>query len=123
MNGKRGIPDIAYNADPRTSILVYLSFIPNAAGYYRIGGTSEGAPQWAGLTADFNQKAGHALGFLNPALYKLGNSGDAGKVYHDITIGNNSANGVMGYNATPGWDLTTGWGTPKAKQLADALSD
>ena len=122
LNGKRGIPDIAYNADPRTSILVYLSAIPNAAAYYRIGGTSEGAPQWAGLTADFNQKAGHALGFLNPALYQLGNSKNYSSVYHDITIGNNSANGVVGYHAAPGWDLTTGWGTPKAKQLADALS-
>ncbi len=56
LNGKRGIPDIAYNADPNTTILVYLSFIPGAAGYYGIGGTSEGAPQWAGLTAIFNQK-------------------------------------------------------------------
>ena len=122
LNGKRGIPDIAYNADPRTSILVYLSAIPNAAAYYRIGGTSEGAPQWACLAADFNQKAGHALGFLNPALYQLGNSKDASQVYHDITIGNNSANGVVGYHAAPGWDLTTGWGTPKAKQLADELA-
>ena len=122
LNGKRGIPDIAYNADPRTSILVYLSFIPKAAGYYRIGGTSEGAPQWAGLTADFNQKAGYALGFLNPALYHIGNSNNASQAYHDITIGNNSANGVVGYHAAPGWDLTTGWGTPKAKQLADELA-
>ncbi len=49
LNGHRGIPDIAYNADPRTSILVFVSFIPRS-GYYRMGGTSEGSPQWAGIT-------------------------------------------------------------------------
>jgi subtilase family serine protease len=64
--GFRGIPDISYNADPFTSILVYLSFIPGQAGYYFIGGTSEGSPQWAGIIADADQMAGHPLGFLNP---------------------------------------------------------
>ena len=29
LNGFRGIPDISYNADPLTGILVYISFIPN----------------------------------------------------------------------------------------------
>ena len=60
----RGIPDVAYNADPKTAILVYAGFLPNAAGYYSIGGTSEGSPQWAGIIADANQLAGHALGFF-----------------------------------------------------------
>ena len=26
-------------------------------------------------------------------------------------------NGVTGYNATPGWDLTTGWGSPNLTQV------
>ncbi len=120
LNGNRGIPDIAYNADPLTSILVYTSFIPNAAGYYLIGGTSEGSPQWAGIIADADQMAGHPLGFLNPALYQLGNS-HAANSYHDITVGNNGYNGIPGYNATPGWDPASGWGSPKASGLLPAL--
>jgi len=122
LNGFRGIPDIAYNADPATAILVYLSFLgPKQAGYYFIGGTSEGSPQWAGLIADGNQLAGRPLGFINPALYQLGSGSDAAESFHDITVGNNAFAGVPGYNATPGWDLTTGWGTPKAATLLEEL--
>src|SRR5947209_12325705 len=50
LKGHRGLPDISWNADPLTAILVYISFI-SPAGYYFIGGTSEGSPQWAGVLA------------------------------------------------------------------------
>lgn len=113
LNGFRGVPDIAFNADPGTGILVYLSFPGIPAGWYTIGGTSEGSPSWAGIIADGDQMAGHPLGFINPAVYKLGNSSDYAKSFHDVTVGNNSQDGIPGYNATPGWDATTGWGTPK----------
>lgn len=112
LGGHRGIPDVAYNASGNTPILIYLSFIPGAVGYYFIGGTSEGSPQWAGIVADASQAAGHPLGFLNPALYQLGASGQISTLFRDITVGNNAANGVPGFKATPGWDPTTGWGTP-----------
>lgn len=120
LNGHRGIPDVAYNADGSTSILIYLSFLgPSAAGYYAIGGTSEGSPQWAGIIADANQLAGHPVGFLNPKLYSLGRS----ELFHDIVFGANALNGVPGYVATRGWDLTTGWGTPNASRLVRELAD
>jgi subtilase family serine protease len=122
LNGHRGLPDISYNADPYTSILVYLSFAPNTPGFYAIGGTSEGSPQWAGIVADGNQLAGHPLGFLNPALYKVGSGSDRGEGYHDITVGNNGYDGIKGYNATPGWDAATGWGTPKTASLMQELA-
>jgi subtilase family serine protease len=121
LNGKRAMPDIAYNADPLTAILVYLSFIPGQAGYYFIGGTSEGSPQWAGIIADANQLAGHPLGFLNPALYKIGASSPAVGSYHDIVGGDNGYNGVPGYAATVGWDPATGWGSPITATLVKAL--
>jgi subtilase family serine protease len=106
----RGIPDVSWNADPNTPILVYLSFLgSSAAGYYTIGGTSEGSPDWAGLAADLDQLAHHPLGLLNPYLYALGSAGIG---FHDITVGNDSQDGVPGYSATPGWDLASGWGTP-----------
>ena len=118
LNGMRGVPDIAYNADPNTPILVYLSFLgPAQAGYYFIGGTSEGSPQWAGIIADGNQFAGHPLGFINPALYAIADSGNYASDYHDVTVGNNSNSGITGYNCTTGWDPVTGWGSPIATNL------
>jgi subtilase family serine protease len=120
LNGHRGLPDIAWNADPNTAILIYLSFFgPAEAGYYTIGGTSEGSPQWAGLTADLNQLTGHPVGFLNPYLYALGAVGIG---YHDVTVGNNGLDGIPGYNATPGWDAATGWGSPNLGQLFGDLA-
>lgn len=111
LHGHRGVPDVAYNASGSTAILIYLSF--QGAGYYAVGGTSEGAPQWAGIVADASQAAGHALGYLNPNLYRLGTSGGLGSVLHDVTVGHNGGlGGIPGFRARPGWDLTTGWGTP-----------
>jgi len=125
LGGRRGIPDISYNGDPATSILVYLSFLHGAVGYFRIGGTSEGSPQWAGIIAIANQRADHPLGFLNEALYKLGNSNDAAESFHDITVGNNAQPGIPpgipGYNSTRGWDAASGWGTPRAGELIQQL--
>jgi subtilase family serine protease len=116
LNHHRGIPDVACNADPFTSVLIYQSFQPYPAGYYAFGGTSEGTPQWAGIIADANQLAGHPLGFLNPRLYLLRGMG-----FHDVTVGNNSFDGIPGYNASPGWDLATGWGTPNVGALLSRL--
>jgi subtilase family serine protease len=38
------------------------------------GGTSAGAPVWAGIVAMADQYAGRHLGFINPAIYKIGRS-------------------------------------------------
>jgi subtilase family serine protease len=120
LGGMRGIPDISWNADPGTPILIYLSFFgASEAGYYSIGGTSEGSPDWAGLAADLDQFSGHRLGLLNPYLYALG---AVGVGFHDITVGNNGQDGVPGYNATPGWDAASGWGTPNLSQLFSDIS-
>jgi subtilase family serine protease len=125
LNDHRGVPDVAYNADPNTAILIYLSFLgPQNAGFYFIGGTSEGSPQWAGIIADANQLAGHPLGFLNRKLYAIG--GEESEFFHDITFGSNAFNGfngVPGYSATPGWDLTTGWGTPDLGALVREMAE
>jgi subtilase family serine protease len=118
LGDHRGIPDVSYNADDYNSpILVYTSFLgvalgPAYVGYYFIGGTSEGSPQWAGIVADLNQYAHAPLGFLNSILYVLGGLGQFPEFGHDITIGNNSYGGVSGYSATVGWDLASGWALP-----------
>lgn len=124
LGGKRGLPDLSYSAACFTEFIwIYASF-PGSGGanFYGVCGTSEGAPQWAGIIADLNQYAGRALGFLNPALYALGGSGHFSSFGRDITVGNNALLGVPGatppgYNATPGWDLASGWGTPNLVEL------
>jgi subtilase family serine protease len=117
LNGFRGYPDVAYNAGVGTGVIVYLGFMdaafgPGNNGFYRFGGTSAGAPQWAGITAIGNQLGGRPMGFLNSRLYELGELRLLETLMHDITVGNNAFNGVAGFAATPGWDLATGWGTP-----------
>jgi subtilase family serine protease len=115
LDNYRGVPDVAYNADPLTPILIYVSFLgSDNAGFYFIGGTSEGSPQWAGIVAVANQLAGHPVGFLNPKLYAIG---EQFNFFHDITFGSNASNGLPGYLATRGWDLSTGWGTPDLGSL------
>ena len=121
LNGHRGYPDVAYNAGVVGGVIAHLGFFPPngpANAFYIFGGTSAGAPQWSAITSIANQSADEPLGFLNNRLYKLGERGVLNTVMHDITVGNNSFEGVTGFSATPGWDLATGWGTPNTGFVA-----
>jgi subtilase family serine protease len=117
FQGRRGVPDVAALANPDTGVRVLLS----GKWYDDYGGTSISAPIWAGIMAVADQMAGHPLGFIDPALYRLGTSSRAATDFVDITSGNNTqvVNGVTvpGYAAGPGWDAVTGLGAP----VADAL--
>jgi subtilase family serine protease len=120
LKNRRGVPDIAGDADPATGLAFYIG------GQWNLtGGTSASAPLWAGIMAIANQMAGHPLGFINPALYKLAASSSYTQDYHDIIVGNNTFNNgsvnVQGYNAVPGWDPVTGLGTPNAEKLLPDL--
>jgi subtilase family serine protease len=123
--GMRGLPDISYNAALISSILIYESFDPAGAGWVPIGGTSAAAPQWAAIDAIANNanitQNGAALGFLTPRLYQVYDNAADGSAFHDILTTNNSFAGVKGYNAGPGWDPTTGIGTPDVNNLVQAL--
>jgi subtilase family serine protease len=89
-------------------------------------GTSAASPFWAGIVALADQDAGHALGFINPAIYRIGRSPAYSRAFHDITTGSNTvtfpAGTVTGYRAGPGWDPVTGWGTPDAQVLVPLLA-
>ena len=136
IGATRGVPDIAFQASARTGVLVYdtapgdaeggvvcPSGDPCSAGWYVVGGTSSGCPQWAGLVAIADQIAGHGLGVINPALYALASGPNYGTYFYDVTTGNNQANpDVPGYPATTGWDPVTGLGTPNAANLLPALA-
>jgi len=102
----RGVPDVSGNADPETGYEVLVD-----GSNQVIGGTSAVAPLWAGLIALINQQLGKPVGFVQPALYQIGES-----AFHDITTGNND-----GYQAAIGWDPCTGLGTPNGVALLKAL--
>jgi len=132
LHGKvRGVPDVSYNAAILHGVLTYLNIPGIPPGFYRFGGTSAGSPQWAALIAIADQKAGRDLGFINTALYHLSNSGKKyAASFFDVTSGNNDAirfdssdNPVTidGYDAGPGWDATTGLGSPDAVSLVHDL--
>jgi subtilase family serine protease len=122
----RGIPDIAYDASGTTGVLVYDTRPPvsgGKGGWYIVGGTSAGAPQWAGLIAIADQMAGRDLGDINPALYQVAsNPAMYAADFHDVTAGGNQTDpSIPGYSASTGWDAVTGIGTPDAARLLPDL--
>ncbi len=129
-----GVPDVAYNGAVLHGVLVYLAIPGVCSGpncWFRFGGTSAGSPQWAALSVIADQMAGHDLGFLNAAFYKVGQAQKKyGASFHDVTIGTNSSlefnadnsvTDVTGYSAGSGWDAVTGLGTPKAGSILSYL--
>jgi subtilase family serine protease len=130
VGSHRGTPDISMSAAVNGGCWVYMSFAgietPGVSdpGWYIFGGTSEATPIFSGIVALADQVAGHRLGLVNPALYALGAASahgvNTGLV--DITAGNNSFNGVTGFNAGPGYDLASGWGTINAARFVPALA-
>jgi subtilase family serine protease len=119
---QRGVPDVSYNAAVLHGVLTYLDVPGLAPGFYLVGGTSAGSPQWAAILAIADQKAGYDLGFINKALYHIGQAPPHYSAsLFDVTSGNNSIDGVVGFNAGPGWDATTGLGSPKTDQLVNYL--
>jgi subtilase family serine protease len=128
----RGVPDVAYDAGVAGGVLVGCSFCnvllggaPSDPPIFLIsGGTSAGAPQWAGLVAIGDQLGHHRMGNINPALYAAARVKPVYRgVLHDITVGNNDVAEIgAGYDTTTGWDPVTGLGSPKAVTLLPALA-
>jgi len=81
-------------------------------------GTSLSSPLWVGVWARIQAaaKSSKGLGFANYAIYKLAQS-SGGRDFYDVTVGNNQP-----YPATPGYDNTTGWGTPEISQIMQDLT-
>jgi subtilase family serine protease len=122
--GLRGAPDVAYGADPAHGYSVYNTVVPSGpGGWFQVGGTSAGTPQWAALFAIANSMRAAArkarLSGTNSVLYGLGKTDLKGN-YHSVTTGKNGACGAV-CDAQSGYDFITGLGSPNAKALVSAL--
>jgi subtilase family serine protease len=121
----RGVPDVAADADGNTGMAAIVDDGNGQSTLFGTNGTSASTPLWAALIALANQRAHHDLGFVNPAIYRIGRSPAYHSAFHDITTGNNtvivSSTTITGYPAGPGWDPATGWGTPNASVLVPLL--
>ena len=102
---KRGVPDIAGDADPASGYDVRVDGQDTV-----IGGTSAVAPLWAGLITLINAQKGSPVGFINPLLYQNTTA------VNDIRQGNNGS-----FAASGGWDACTGLGSPIGTKLATVL--
>jgi subtilase family serine protease len=122
--GRRTTPDVSLVADPNTGLYVYDTVpLDRQTGFFQVGGTSAGAPMWAGLIAIADQgraREGKATASRSPldgaadtlrALYALPRTD-----FHDVTAGANDAGA-----ARPGYDLATGLGTPIADRVIAGL--
>ena len=102
----RGTPDVSLDADPASGYAVIVN-----GKQLAIGGTSASSPSWLGIWTRAQSTHHGSLGFANPTLYSL-----PAAVFHDITEGFQGL-----YMAGPGWDYTTGRGTPDIAALITAL--
>ena len=137
----RNVPDVAMEADFDNYVCTQFE---NPACQGGFAGTSFAAPRWAGFMALVNQQAvaagivpqGSGLGFINqtvPSLYSIGESSNYGSSFHVINTGNNNCYisglqspyypncGTTGYSAVTGYNLSTGWGSPKGAALIFGL--
>ena len=117
----RTVADVSFNASVYTATMIFLSIPGVPAGFYFFGGTSEGSPSWAAITAMADSVIGHPLGELNPLLYKIYGSSAYASDFHDVTSGNNDFGGP-GFSAGTGYDLPTGIGTPDVGNLINSLA-
>ncbi len=114
----RTTPDVAFNANPSSGVSVYSSIGTGSSPWQVVGGTSIGAPAWAGLVAIADQGltlAGHGTlttSQLGASLY----SPSLGSAFNNISPGTTGSS-----VATTTYNLVTGLGSPKVNVLISAL--
>lgn len=95
----RGVPDIAFDADPYSGAVIVVN--GQSAQY---GGTSLAAPIFAATWARIQSANNAKLGFPASWIYSYGAQHTS--AFHDVTSGSNGD-----YSAAAGWDYTTGFGS------------
>jgi subtilase family serine protease len=139
-DGKRDVPDVSLNASPNHDGYLLCSlgsctngFRDGTNTFNVAGGTSFGAPGFAGIVAILNQatQSGGQGSSFNSTLYSMAASHPS--AFHDVTTGTNKvpcASGStncptsgtlqIGYSAGVGYDLATGLGSVDAFNLVTA---
>ncbi|HKT41231.1 MAG TPA: S53 family peptidase [Rhodanobacteraceae bacterium] len=102
----RGVPDIAFDADPNSGSIIIVN-----GSSQQYGGTSLASPLFVGFWARMIAAKGTGIGFASPKLYALPAS-----AFHDVVSGSNG-----GETAAPGWDYCTGFGSIIMSQAAASL--
>jgi subtilase family serine protease len=122
----RAVSDVAFNANPTTGQYVALTEKgATTTSWNAYGGTSIGAPQWAGLVAVANARRVLAskavLGDFHALLYQTiaASSTTYAAAFADITSGSNGS--CASCVAATGYDTVTGWGSPNATALLTQL--
>lgn len=118
----RAIPDVSFDADPNSGVMVCNSFTYGSSNpWITLGGTSFSAPAWGGIMALIDQgRVQNNLGTLDgatqtlPMLYQLSQTNPS--AFHDVTTGSN------GHAAGTGYDLVTGLGSPVVNVLVPAMN-
>ncbi|KAB7762596.1 peptidase S53 [Xanthomonas maliensis] len=98
---RRGLPDVAANADGRTGYALSINGEPSV-----MGGTSAATPLWAALLARIYGANRMPPAFVVPRLYGRPDA------FGDIVDGDNG-----GFRASTGWDAATGLGVPDGARL------
>jgi len=150
-DGQRDVPDIALNASSAHDSYLICSqdyytgspspvpttcangFRDSAGDLAAVGGTSAGAPTFAGILALINQAtSSNGLGNVNPTLYTIAASSP--NAFHDITTGNNkvpcttgtancpSGTTQIGFSAGTGYDQVSGLGSLDVSNLIASWS-
>jgi subtilase family serine protease len=128
VGSHRGVPDISMSAACTGTVNVYQSFGGQPVGWYALCGTSEATPLFAGIVALADQVAGHSLGLINPALYKMASEHSRGLV--SVRSGNTTvsfrqggrSHTVRGFGARAGYNLAVGLGTVNAQYFVPELA-
>jgi subtilase family serine protease len=123
----RSIPDISMTGSCRSGLEAYgITGASSSAtpGWFVACGTSLSTPLFAGIVALADQEAGHPLGLINPALYRMAAAHDRGIT--DVLRGDNtyrsSSGEIAGFAARAGYDLATGLGTVDAAYFVPELA-
>ena len=107
VGAKRGVSDLAFDADPNTGVYVYDSTpLWGSVGWWILGGTSVSSPSLAGvinLAATGNGFATNSAAEEARIYANLGNA----KAFRDIISGTDGK-----YSCKVGYDFVTGVGTP-----------
>ena len=107
--GKRGVPDVSFDASPNSGALILVN-----GSNVQIGGTSLSAPLFTGFYTRIQAAHGNALGFPASTLYSGAASNPSW--FHDVTSGSNG-----GYSAGTGWDYVTGYGSLQVQNFSSAF--